>query len=943
MGMTVDANWLVEFFRGQARLGFEEGDYTRTYNSCTRVLQHDPDDREALLLLGEASLASHYSGSAAKCFGYLVDLEPGNLDHLLNLAKAHVQLQDWPAAVATYSQVLQIQPQHPEASHALKLILDLQQRIQKLQVDPAAQPGRNDPCPCGSDLKYKKCCLARNTDQALQNRLLQAFGESDWRQVIALASDIPNPPFEVKRATALALYYSGQRAPAYPFLKALSVRERDDLELLAALADVMLDKDLPGALSLARTVLARDHKQSRAHLVLVACHAREGRTEEAERELRRLLEVSPECSAGWERLYNFLNAARRPLDAWLAMCEWTERCPQNSQAWLHRGKAALLQQGEPDEIRQSLEHALTLDPDHHEALCWLGQWYQNRQDPKAALGWMLKGIQVKPDYQQGWNMLGGLYHSVGRQHEAEGCFMRALAITPEQPEAWNNLANTYLDAQLLDEAERVMRVGLSLNQQEPNLWNNLGNILNAGKRLYEAREAYERVLKLDPSFKPVLINLAGIEASFGNLGRAIELLHGVLDLPQARTNALFFANYHPDWSGEQVLGLYREVIERYYPKRLYFEYENVRSLDRRLRIGYVSPDFRHHVCAQFIGPLLKSHDHDKVEVFAYSLVRREDLVTERFIGYADHWRHCVGLSNQAIAEQIRADGIDILVDLAGHTGNNGLGVFALKPAPVQVSWWVGYAFGTGIEAIDYFLADEQMLPHGCERSFAEQLWRMPAPAMVYQPNVTMPDVTPLPALKNGYVTFGSLTRPVRINHRVVRVWASLLKRVPDAHLILDSGSFDDQTLCDRYLTMFAEHGIAKERLHFGYTSPVWDVLAKMDIALDCFPHNSGTTLYESLWMGLPFVTLRDRPSMGRVGALILNGLGRPEWCADSEEQYVDKLAALAADIEGLASIRQSLREHMRTSLLCNAEDFAKRMEQTYRDMWKRYCEEGSRA
>lgn len=941
--MTVDTAWLVEFFRGQARLGFDEGDYTRTRNSCNRVLQQLPDDQEALQLLGEAALASHDSAGAVRGFERLMELAPENAEFALKLAKAHMQLQNWPAAGAAFAQVLELQPGHEEARHALQLIGSLQERLAVLGQLPSVQPGRNDPCPCGSGLKYKKCCLASSTQQLLQQRVLQAFAAADWSQTIALAREVEAPSSAVSRAEGLARYYAGQRGQSYRLLKAARQTWPDDLELMAALADVELDHDLASAKALASSALARDPGQWRARLVLIACHAREGQVSEAEGELRTLLANNPECDQGWQRLYNFLSKGQRQQEAWQAMVEWTERCPLNPAAWFQRGMAAMLVRGDDEEGRQSLEQALLLAPEHHEALCWLGLWHQNRQDPQSALNFLLRGLQLKPDYQQGWNMLGAVYHGVGRQHEAEGCFMRALAITPDQAEAWNNLANTYLDAHLLDEAERVMRVGLGLNDREPNLWNNLGNILGAAKRLEEARDAYLRVIEIDPGYQPVRINLSGVESNFGHLDHAIELLSTVLDAPQARTNTLFFANYHADWSGEQVFAAYREVIAKYFPARQYFDYANPRTTNRRLRIGYVSPDFRHHVCAHFIEPLLSQHDHAQVEVFAYSLVRREDLVTERFLGYADHWRHCVGLSNQAVAEQIRADQIDVLIDLAGHTANNGLAIFALKPAPVQVSWWMGFAFGTGLKAVDYFLADEEMLPPGCESSFAEQLWRMPGPAIAYLPNPTMPEAGPLPALKNGYITFGSLTRPIRLNHRVIRVWAELLKRVPGSHLILDSGSFDDQSLREHYLAKFAEQGIAPERLHLGYTSPVWDALSTMDIALDCFPHNSGTTLYESLWMGLPVVSLRDRPSMGRVGALILRGLGRTEWIADTEAQYLDKLVALAADVEGLARLRAGLREAMAASPLCDGAGFARRMEETYREMWQRYCAQGEQA
>jgi protein O-GlcNAc transferase len=938
--MEIDTEWLVDFFRRQLRLGFEEGDYTRTRNCCNGLLQHQPADSEALSMLGEAALASRDSATAKRAFEKLLELNPTQVDYAMQLAKAYLQLQDWAAARAALQQVLELEPGHAQARDTLELIAQLHQRLELISQFAEVEPGRNDPCPCGSGLKYKKCCLAKSSQQVLKQRLLEAFAAADWNNVLSLGGDIETLDPTVLRAESLARYYLGQRKSAYPLLKQACQAFADDMDLLAARADLELDNDIALAQRLAQQVLAQDASQWRAALVLAACHARRQEGTEVESTLRQLTQSHPECDMAWQRLWSYYSGARRAEDSVAVARTWTQLCPRNAEAWVQLGMAILLIELATDEALQALEHALSLSGNHHEALCWLGLWYQKQQDPQRALGFLLRGLQIKPDYQLGWNMLGGVYHSVGRQHEAEGCFMRALAIAPEQAKAWNNLANTYLDAGLLDEAEKVRQVGLALDPNEPNLWNNLGNILSADRRLKEAKVAYLKAREVDPEYRPVLINLAGVESEFGNLDGAIDLLRGELDANQARTNILFFANYHPDWSGEQVFAVYQEVVKRYFPPRHYFAYPNERITNRRLRIGYVTPDFRHHVGVHFTEPLLSQHDHSQVEVFVYSLVRREDLVTERFINYADHWRHCVGLSDLAVAEQVRTDQIDILIDLAAHTAGNGLNVFALKPAPVQVCWWVGFAFGTGLPQMDYFLADQQMLPAGCESSFAETLWRMPGPSIAYQANSSMPEASALPAAKSGYITFGSLTRPVRINYKVIRVWAELLKRVANSRLILDSGAFKDQGLCEHYRQQFAAYGIAPERLSIGYTSPVWDVLAAMDIALDCFPHNSGTTLFESLWMGLPFISLADRPSMGRVGATILHGAGHDEWIAYNEAEYLDKLVALAADVPALAATRAGLREQMKRSPLCDGADFARRMEHTYRQMWQRYCEQG---
>lgn len=938
--MTVDTHWLVDFFQRQARLGFEEGDYTRTRNSCREVLQYVPDDVECWTLLGEAALASNDSVTALRAFDKLLELEPECAEHAMRLGQACLQAQDWPAAISAFQQVLELQPEHQGATEALALLAQLLERLSILDQIAPDQPGRNDPCPCGSGLKYKRCCLEKSSQSAMSQRLEQAFAGRQWQQVLSVADELQATTPAIRRAVALARYELSQRDKAYPLLKDACREWPDDLELRAALADLELDHRLANAKALAESTLAADPGQWRASLVLAAVHARQGQPQRSEATLRELLRHNPDCDLAWQRLSYFLRESKRLEDDLQAMQEWSERCPQKADAWCHRGMSALMTD-RLGESRQYLERALSLDPNHYEALCWLGQTYQSEHEPQKALEFLTRGLQIKPDYQPGWNMLGGLYQSVGRQHEAEGCFMRALAISPLQALAWNNLANTYLDGHVLDEAEHVMQVALQLNPGEASLWVNLGNILNARRQVTEAIECYRKAMELDGNNLDARANYGTALSHFARCDESIQILEPLSEhYAQPRSNILFVANCHPDWSAERIYELYRRQITRHFPQRQYFSYANTRDTARRIRIGYVSPDFRGHACANFSRPLLGHHDRQAFEVFAYSEVRREDGITELMIGEVEHWRRTVGMSDEQLAEMIRADGIDILVDLAGHTAGNRLTMFALKPAPVQVMWWMGFGYSTGLDSIDYFLADEELVPPGSDHVFAEQPWRIPCPSIAYLPRTDLPDVGELPALRNGYVTFGTLTRPIRLNYKVIRAWAEILQRVPGSKLVLNSGPFADAGLCDYFAAEFAKHGIERERLDMGCTSPPWPVLAEMDIALDCFPHNSGTTLFESLWMGLPYVTLRDRPSMGRIGAEILRGLGREEWIADTEAQYIDKAVAMAGDLQALQAIRAGLREQMLHSAICDGPLLARRVEDAYRGMWQRYCEQG---
>ena len=392
-------------------------------------------------------------------------------------------------------------------------------------------------------------------------------------------------------------------------------------------------------------------------------------------------------------------------------------------------------------------------------------------------------------------------------------------------------------------------------------------------------------------------------------------------------------------SGAEIFSAYRDYDERFarVHRAEWRVFGNIREPNRRLKIGYVSPDFRQHAAVHFLEPLLAHHDNRVVEVYAYAELNQEDAATARYKAYVEHWIPTCGLSDAALAERIRADGIDILVDLAGHTQRNRLQVFARKPSPISVSW-LGYGYTTGMTAIDYYLTDEASAPVGSEALFAEQPWRLATPSYAYRPAAGMGPVGAIPASERGYVTFGTLTRAVRINHRSIRVWSAILKGVDGARLVIDSGNFRDPALQHALTEKFAAHGIKRTRLEIGFHSPPWDVLRGIDIGLDCFPHNSGTTLFETLYMGVPYVTLAGRPSVGRMGSSFLQGAGHPEWIAQTEEEYIEKAVALAADLPQLAALRFGLRDAMKASPLMDETGFARKVEAAYRAMWMIWCE-----
>ncbi len=550
-------------------------------------------------------------------------------------------------------------------------------------------------------------------------------------------------------------------------------------------------------------------------------------------------------------------------------------------------------------------------------------------------------VQRYPHSGFAWKALGTMLQPQGKKEEALAAKQRAVDLLPGDAEGLCNLGRAYFELGRIAESIGVFEKAVAIRPDYAEAFNNLGLAFNTDGQIHAAHRCFERAVALQPDFAEAYNNLSGIFNAHGQIDEAIAALeHAIAAKPDHRVafdNLLFVANYHPDASAEAIYARYREFERRFgQPHRAgWLAHTNPPAAGRRLKVGYVSPDFRQHACTFFMEPLLAHHDASVVDVYAYAELIQEDAATQRYKHCVAHWVPTRGMTDAALAQRIRADGIDILVDLAGHTAGNRLGVFALKPAPVSLSW-MGYGYTTGLQAIDYYLTDAASAPEGCEPLFSEKPWRLPGCYTAYRPGAAMGEVNPLPALERGYVTLGTLTRGVRINHRSIRVWAEILKRLPTARLVIDSSSFKDASVQQAALAKFIAHGIDATRVDVGFNSPPWDVLRGIDIGLDCFPHNSGTTLFESLYMGLPFVSLAGRPSVGRIGSAILHGVGHPEWIATTEDDYVDKVVALGQDLPALARQRATLRAQMQASPLMDEPGFARQVEQAYAQMFARW-------
>ncbi len=675
-------------------------------------------------------------------------------------------------------------------------------------------------------------------------------------------------------------------------------------------------------------------------------HHAQGRDAQAETCYRRALDWVPEFAEAHSNLGLLLQARGQWADA--EQCYRAASTLQPEAATPHYNLGVCLKaQHQLAAAEAAFREALRRQPDLHSALLNLDRVLQDQGRAVDSESYWREALRLRPDFVAGYQHLAAVLRQQQRNEEALACLRQALALEPDNLSLLHAAAGVQRALHRMDEAEALCRRALELAPDAASAWIHLAGVLNAGQRLVEAEAGYRRAIALDPQLAAAHANLGIVLQNQGRQAEAEDSMRRALALdPDDRAthgNLLFVLNYHPDKTGEQVHAEYQAYERRFFaPLRSHWRPHGNAPLagrggrPRQLKVGYVSPDFRQHSVTNFLEPLLAHHDRRAVDVYAYAELQREDAATARYKRLVDHWIPTAGMGDEALAERIRADGIDILVDLAGHTGGNRLAVFAMKPAPVSLSW-MGYGTTTGLTAIDWFLTDARHTPPGCEHLLSEAPWRLPH-AFVYRPAAAaaMGEPGPLPALRNGHVRFATLTRAIRINDHSVRVWSELLHRVPGAELVIDSRSYRDAGTQDTLAARFAAHGIGRERLRLGFHSPPWDLLRDVDIMLDCFPHNSGTTLFESLAMGLPFVTLAGRPSAGCLGSSVLAGLGRPEWIATTEQDYLAKAAALAADLPRLAALRAGLRGEMQRSPLMDEPGFAREVEAAYRQMFQHW-------
>jgi protein O-GlcNAc transferase len=641
-------------------------------------------------------------------------------------------------------------------------------------------------------------------------------------------------------------------------------------------------------------------------------HQRAGRLAEAEQIYRQILAAVPQNFAVLQNLAGIVQQTGRLEDAIQLFREAVSLNPTSAEAYSNLANA-LNTNGRLDDSISACRQAISLNPNFAEAHGNLGNALRIKGDLDESISASRRAIELKPNSPQAHNNLGAALAGKGQFDEAIDAFRQALALRPDFPGAMNNLANALREAGQYDESISLYRSAIALAPDQADAHNNLAIVLG---------------------------DLGLPDQSLAAHRRSVQLKN---DSSDYHCNLLFELNYQHAPDAREIFNAHRAWAERFAspPTAEITSHPNDRDPGRTLRIGYVSADFARHSVAYFLIPLLEHHDHQAVEIFCYSNVTRPDDFTQRIQRSAAVWRDITAASDEAAAQTVRADRIDILVDLSGHTAGRRPLIFARKPAPIQITY-LGYPNTTGMTAIDYRLTDSLADPPGLTHHLnTEKLWRLPTCAWCYQPPDDSPVIRPRP---EGPITFGCFNALAKINPHLTALWADLLKKTPNSRLFLKSSGISALSSQRRLISEFNQLGIPAERIELqGRTSDSiqhLDLYNRVDVALDTYPYHGTTTTCEALWMGVPVVTLAGQNHLSRVGVSLLANIGLPDLIADSESDYIRIAVSLANDPARLSHFRTTLRAQIQSSPLMDAPRFAADIESAYRQMWRIYCSPG---
>lgn len=714
---------------------------------------------------------------------------------------------------------------------------------------------------------------------------------------------------------ALALHNSGRLGEATDLYRKILRQHPDHADALHLLG---LAVRQAGELEIAAVLIGRAIRQcppvASYHCSLGEVLKDQGMLEGALAALDEAVRLDPEFAQAHDSRGTILRVLARPEDS-LAAHDRALEINHDSPEILNNRGVVLMDLGRLTDALDAFDRALLINADLAEIHSNRGTCLVAAGDMKSALAAFERAIEIDPAHADALNGRGAALWNMGRNEDALSALDECVRLNPNQAQAHNNRGTVLRDLGQLGNALTAFEEAINLAPDFAQAHSNRGSVLKDQARIEDSLAACRRALEIDPDFA------------------------------EAHSNYLFCLNYDPSADDQMLFQAHRDWGARVSRQtNVFTDHANAREPDKVLRVGLVSNDFGRHPVGYLTDAVLTAADPERLQFLIYSGAAKGDDLSERLRQHAQAWRSTVGLPDQALSEAVRADGVDILMDLSGHTAGNRLTCFALKPAPVQVSW-LGYCCTTGLPAIDYALADPTYVPADGERWFTEKVVRLPHSRWCYAPPEYAPEVAKPPVLEREYITFGSFNNLTKVNGEVISLWAKILHAIPRSQLMLSWKTLADPSECTRLRKAFRAQGIAGERIVFtsgGDThAKVLGQYNDVDIALDPFPFCGGLTSCEALWMGVPVVTLPDTRPASRQSLGMLTALKRTEWVAESRDDYVGIAADLARNPSALVAAREEQRDRMAASPLCDGELFARDFEAALREMWQQWCRTGT--
>ncbi|MGA3066410.1 MAG: tetratricopeptide repeat protein [Tepidisphaeraceae bacterium] len=677
----------------------------------------------------------------------------------------------------------------------------------------------------------------------------------------------------------------------------------------------------------------------REQLLAALRHHQSGRLREAEELYRRILAQQPDHAETLALLGVVLSQSGRHEEALVAIERAVQLSPGNASHHYNHG-VILVSAGRPDEAIAAYDRALAIEPTSAEAYCNLGniQLGKKRFDEAAAA--FQRSLAIRPRFADAQSGLGNALFSLGKPDEATAAYFKALEIEPNNSKALTNLGLDFFRKGKWSEAISVFRRAAALDPNLARTHFNLGTALGRTWQYDEAADCFQRAVALQPNYTEAHVNLGNALRDSGQLDEALACYRRALEIEPGNaivhSNIAYTAHFHPAYDAAAIFAQLSQWDHRHAQplRRTLPPHQNDRRPARRLKIGYLSCEFWAQAEAHFVLPLLEAHDRQAFEIHCFSTGTILDQTTQRHRQAADVWHDVATLSDIELAEKIRADQIDILIDLNMHMRDNRLLVFARKPAPIQVAW-LAYPGGTGLRTMDYRFTDRFMDPPDQPGGvYSEESISLGDCWCSYDPLIEIPFAA---RRAPGPIRFASLNNPCKLNEAVLRLWAAVLRGMPDSRLLLLSNSPRQQK---RIHAIFEEQGVAASRVEFAGAVPrpqYMTMYNRIDIALDPLPYNGITTTCDAMWMGVPVVSLTGATACGRAGLSLMSAVGLPDMVARRDEDFAPLAIDLARDSTRLAGLRRSLRKTMSESILMNGKLFAGKVESAYRAMWQRWC------